>query len=186
MHRTVRNAWLSLLVLLAGGAVCRGDAEKNAALGKAAQWERAALNREWAAYAQLEEAGEAQAAAAALRSAPQKNEQERRNAMRRAGDIELQVVRSYAAAMANFDKAVAGWTKAAQQYRQAGSEQGRRAAEGHAGQDSGEAASACRLAALAAERAAEDFGAEGAGMLSRAAAASQTAATWWEHLAARD
>jgi len=177
---------VALLALLATGAVCLGDAEKNEALAKAAQWERAALNREWAAFAQLEQAGEAQSAAESLRSAPREDAQDARTKLQRAGGSELAACGSYVNAMTNFDKAADNWKKAARQYKQAGSEQNQRAAEEHAREDVQQGTSACRLAALAAERAAEDFGAEGAGMLNRAAAASQTAATWWERLAGRD
>jgi hypothetical protein len=87
--------------------------------------------------------------------------------------------------MVNFDKAAADLDRAAGIAERGKQEARGKEARQRAASMRNQARNACRLAALACERASEDLGEDGAGLEARAAVASQSAAVWWEKLAAR-
>ena len=147
--------------------------------------ERAALNREWAAVAQLESAQVLQERAAKLLQAAFEDVAARRKAFTSSGDSDMSSAGAYGGAVANFDAAASNWGKVAKLCATAGDQEKERAALASAAAAAKQAVDACQLAAKACEMAADSYGKDKAGQLAKEARASQAAAGWWEKLATR-
>lgn len=148
------------------------------------QFERAAMNREWAAYAQLEQAHQSEKKAQALLEGPFEDNRQRRAILLKAAASYLTAARSYGASLGNFDRAGANYAQIVQLYGKLGEMDNKAAAQDLAKKARSEGTEAIRQAANICEAAAAVYNGE-ANDLARAAGATQAAAQWWEKLATR-
>ena len=185
MRSLIRFSLLSVMLLVALPAVALDEDAKAEARVKITEWERAAVNREWAAITQVEQGNALQGRAAKMRDGPFADSDAMRAGQVKAGNWHLAAAKSYGAAVANFDKADANWKKVAGLSAQIGGREQGNSARGSAAAASAEGATACRLAAQACELAAQAFSAEHGNQVIKAAQASQRAAAWLERLASR-
>jgi hypothetical protein len=171
------------LILACSMAVAEPDA--NRVRERAGEWERAALNREWAAVTQQNEALSQLAMVKQLREVSPSTDAERRKLLTRAGDAAMRAGDLEAAAFANYDRAVANWGTVAGQYGSIDDEKSRRDAARMVEQLKLRATAAARRSAEHYELAAELYGDGMAGVPGKSAGASMKAATWREKLAGR-
>jgi len=87
------------------------NAAKGAVGSKSSQWERAAINYEWAARSQAEAATAMLADAEKYSNAPYSNNKQYYKNMRKAGDTRNRAGDLYAAAGGSYDKAASNWLK---------------------------------------------------------------------------
>jgi len=163
-----------------------GDVKAADRFDASARWQRAALNREWAASTKSDRAEELMDQAKALRTTLPADAEERRRAFQRAGGLALSAAGLYGSACANYDKACENWNKVGDLRRKAEDEDSEARARNLAARSSGLASEACRNAAHAFEMAADSFSKPNGDELDKAAAAGEQAAAWWEKLAARE
>jgi hypothetical protein len=148
------------------------------------QFERAAMNREWAAYAQLEQAHQAEKKALALREGSFEDNKQRRVILLKSGATYLAAARSYGSALGNFDRASTNYAQIVRLYDKLGEMDNKSAAQDLVKKAKSEGTGAIRQAANICEAAAAVYNGE-ANDLARAAGATQAAAQWWEKLARR-
>ena len=181
-------SWLCRLtvvsVLLSAGALSARADDSTDTHDSIVQFERAAMNREWAAYAQLEQAHQGEKKAKRLVDGPFEDNKQRRVVLLKAGNTYLGAARAYGRALGNFDHAATNYAKIVALYAKIGDRDGQAAAQELVKRAKSEGTETCRQAANACEAAAAVFNGE-ADDLGRAAGATQAAAQWWEKLAAR-
>ena len=181
-------SWLCRLtvvsVLLSTGALSACADDSTDAHDSIVQFERAAMNREWAAYAQLEQAHQGETKAKLLIDGPFEDNKQRRVILLKAGNTYIGAARSYGRAFGNFNHASTNYAKIVALYAKIGDMDGKSAAQELVKRARSEGTETCRQAANACEAAAAVFNGE-ANDLGRAAGATQTAAQWWEKLATR-
>lgn len=169
-------------VSLLAGAVCLADVDPKV-LDRIEEWERAAMNREIAAVTHQEQAETMLLQGAAFRIKEFTSDAERRDNLNRAGDLEIGAAGKAGAALGNFDRAAANWDKVAKEYAAIGDKKQETDARVMA-MLARERGQAClKFTAEAYEHAAEAYSGPMANQLSKAAAASEAAATWRERLA---
>jgi len=185
MTRLVQFSALVVVVLLALPAAALDEAAKAAARDKVTEWERAAVNREWAAITQVEQGTALQGRAAKMKEGPFADSDGRRAGQVKAGNAHLAAAKAYGSAVDNFDRAAANWKHVADLSTRIGDREQGKSAGGSVAAASADGATACRLAAQACELAAQAFAPEHGNQVSKAALASQQAAVWLERLASR-
>jgi len=151
----------------------------------ATRWQRAALNREWAASTRIERAEELLTQAKDLQAKESTDLEERKRRFAQAGNLELAAAKLFGLACAGYDKAQANWNMLADLCRKAEDEEKEKRARQLGERAAASATAACGKAAHACELAANSFSKPNAGQAERAAGAGEQAAMWWERLAAR-
>ena len=149
------------------------------------EWERAAVNRNWAAVTQFNQAKRLIALAQELRSQDHKDEAERRRNMKAAGASERQAGDLFGKAVGNFEKAADNWGKVARLYARAKDALKQTDALEMKTLAIQKSVEACGAAASAYEMAADSYGERGANDPDTVAAVSEQAAVWREKLASR-
>lgn len=177
---------LSACCVLPTGEVFGDETTKKRTLGVAEEWEMAALNRDWAAATQEKQAEDLIGLADEFARKDVLNDTARRTDLNRAGDLQKAAGDLFGGAVGNYDKAVGNWRKAETMYaRLSERKEERRNAAKMAVRAAERALESCRRAAEAYELAAEAYGSENANQLTKAAGASEKAASWRERLAVR-
>jgi hypothetical protein len=152
---------------------------------KIAEWQRAALNRELAAAAQLRQHDAGLLKAKDLRAKKYATEKDRRANFGKAGDLERAAGEVAGVAVINFERAATNWLQVAREYARAGEQKTEAEAKALAGLARDSSRRALQNAAQAYEMAAEAFSEGNADEPGRAAFASERAAAWREKLASR-
>lgn len=179
--------WSGLLVLalaMASGFAVAADNQARM-LEKAEEWERAALNREWAAITRQTQAEEQLKCAQAFRSKEYLYERERKSNLNMAGDAEKRAGDLEGSALGNFDAAARNWEKVAAEYKRLRDVEKEQNARTMAESAHKNALLACGRAADAYELAAESYSERNADQPNKAAAVSEKAAIFREKLAGR-
>ncbi|MCK5528302.1 MAG: hypothetical protein KAI74_01350 [Kiritimatiellae bacterium] len=148
------------------------------------QLNRAAMNREWAGAAMLEQAVKQQAEAVALTQESFETADERRSALRSAGKKYITASRLCASAISNFDKASGNYDKIVRLCAKIGDLDDKVAFQAESVKTREKGTDACKQAAVLCEAAAGIYNGD-ADHLQGAASATQSAAGWWEKLATR-
>ncbi len=181
-------SWLcrltAVVALISAGTLSAWAEDTTEARDTIVQFERAAMNREWAAYAQLEQAHQAEKKALALRGGPFEDDRQRRATLLKSGATYLVAARSYGTALGNFDRASTNYAQIVKLYDKLGEIDNKSAAQDLVKKARSEGTEAIRQAASICEAAAAVYNGE-VNDLARAAGATQTAAKWWEKLATR-
>lgn len=170
------------LILLSAGARAQ---EPGGALAKAEEWERAAVNREWAAASQQGEADARVAEANDLIRSDVESDAERKKAFVHAANLLMQAGGLYGQACGSLDRAADNWRKAAAGYHDAGLLERERSAKERASTVEQHAVKICEQAAEAYEGAASAYDHDPVNQANRAAGAASNAAAWREKLATR-
>jgi HPt (histidine-containing phosphotransfer) domain-containing protein len=173
----------ALLLTLPASAL--DEAARAEAQGRIAEWERAAVNREWAAITRINQASALQGRATKLQAGPFDDTEARQAAHTEAGETHVAAARAYAAAADNFDKAASNWEQLDELSTSIGRKAQGKTARRAATVAFAEGTAACRLAAQAYELAAQAFAPDRGNQVSQSALASQHAAVWREKLASR-
>ena len=177
--------FLCLLPLVLAGTVAWSEPDANRVRERAAEWERAALNRESAAVTQQNEALDYLSRVKELRAEPHAGRAERRKLLAQAGDAAMRAADLEGNAFANYDRASANWVTVAQQFGQIDDEKAKQNAVRMQAQLKARATEAAHRAAVNFEFAAELHGEQQADSPGKSAAASVKAADWRETLAGR-
>ncbi len=154
-------------------------------LAKAAEWEKAALHREWAASIADEEAQTALERAAILRRQAYTEEDERQAYYRRAGHLEKKAGDMLVRALSNLDAAETAWRNAAREYRRTSEQEKELRALSAAVHVQRRALDICGRVARAYERAADAFEPENGADSREALANRERAALWRQRVAER-
>ena len=145
---------------------------------------RAAMNREWAGSALLEQAGSQQAQATSITKELFETSTARRAAFRKAGKLYITASRSFSSAIGNFDKAASSYDKIVKLYAKMGDVENKATFQAESVKARKKGTDACKQAAVVCEAAAAVYNGD-ADDLRGAASATQAAAGWWEKLATR-
>ena len=180
---------LACLIMSASAALAADDIRKEdqkKSLDKAEQWEKAALTRELAATTEQMHADDLLTKAQDLRQKSDTDtDSDRENDFLKVGEIERAAADLYVLSVANYDKAAANWTSAAEEYRKYKELERLRNARNRVDVATRNATYACSRAAEIYEIAANAFSLENANDPPRTGQALEKAATWRENLAAR-
>ena len=180
--------WTSWLVVWGMAGFVRGAdtaAVEDAVHERMARWERAALNREWAAATKWSQADLLVKQAGKLRAASYSTPEEHRKNYQKAASAELRAAGLYASASAGFDKALSNWKNLDRLCHPVRDAEKKKLVQQAIRSADTKAREACRLAAEAYEVAADLFSQDKGGKLEASAKASEAAAACWEKLAAR-
>lgn len=172
-------------VFFAVGVTGAQGSEDNRTREKIIEWEKAALNREYAAETQVQQASDLLDLAREYRNADYTRDQEFRENFKQAGNAEKKAADLAGSACGNFDKAANNWDTVADECQELNDVEGVRRAREMATAAKEDAVRACAMAADAYEMAAQACGTDFADEPTRGAAASEKAATWREKLAKR-
>lgn len=181
------RAVAALSVLLIGSGVVWGDGVGDT-LGRSEEWEKAAINREWAAANQQTEAELLLNQAVVFAREARDDTLDittRSSNLVKAGDLRKSAGALYGATVGNLDRAADNWDKASSGFQKLGLRERERNAQDRSVESRGNATRSCDLAAQAYETAAEAYEHNLAGQSASAAVASEKAATWREKLAGR-
>ena len=170
-----------VMSLLASVANADGQAKARATIDNL---NRAAMNREWAGNAMVEQAESQQAKATAITKELFETAIARRLAFRKAGKLYIAASRSFSSAVSNFDKAASNYGKIVKLYAKSGDADDKATFQAESVKARGKGTAACRQAAIVCAAAAAVYNGD-ADDLRGAASATQAAAGWWEKLATR-
>ncbi len=145
---------------------------------------RAAMNREWAGSALLEQGTTQQTEATAITKKLFETITARRSAFRKAAKLYITASRSFASAVSNFDKAASSYDKIVRLYAKIGDVENKSTFQAESVKARKKGTDACRQAAVVCEAAAAVYNGD-ADDLKGATSATQAAAGWWEKLAMR-
>ena len=148
------------------------------------QLNRAAMNREWAGAAMLEQSVKRQEEAVALTQQSFETTDQRRSALRNAGKKYITASRLCASAISNFDKASSNYNKIVKLCAKIGDLEDKVTFQAESVKARTKGTAACKQAAVLCEAAAGIYNGD-ADHLQGAASATQSAAGWWEKLATR-
>ncbi len=183
MYRTIITT--CLLMAIAFSPLRSGAQEIATKVDKAEEWKQAAVNREWAAVSQVDQAWQHTRQSEALRYSATTDEVQRRKmlvaaagALAKAGGLEMRAVANYAGAVKNWKNVASVWKGKAEAAKQDQAQQ-------QATANSNAVTGACRRAAERYELAADLYRQLGTADAAKSASMSEKAAACRERLATR-